>query len=82
MNPTGGVRMGRDIKIMLPRDNHGYCLLVKEPGLLMTGYGLSIFGNRPVRTRMPGGVGGWGRKPPGYPIGKGLRAREATSRSR
>ena len=24
--------------------------------------------NRPVRTRMPGGVGGWGLKPPGYPI--------------
>ena len=74
MNPTGGVRMGRDIKIMLPRDNHGYCLLVKEPWLLMTGYGLSIFGNRPVHAqrkcpwgRPPthaGWCGGWGEKPP------------------
>jgi len=56
--------MGRDIKIMLPSDNHGYCLLIKEPWLLMTGYGLSIFGNRPVRTRMPGGVGAGGENPP------------------
>jgi hypothetical protein len=24
--------------------------------------------NRPVRTRMPGWCGGWGRKTPGYPI--------------
>ncbi len=30
----------------------------------MTGYGPSIFGNRPVRTRMPGGVGAGGEKPP------------------
>ena len=69
MNPTGEVRMGRDIKIMLPRDNHGYCLLIKEPWLLMTGYGLSIFGNRPVRTRMPGGVGAGGEKLPATRLG-------------
>ena len=69
MNPIGGVRMGRDIKIMLPRDNHGYCLLIKEPWLLMTDYGLSIFGKRPVRTRMPGGVGAGGEKPPATRLG-------------
>ena len=61
--------MGRDIKIMLPRDNHGYCLLIKEPWLLMTDYGLSIFGKRPVRTRMPGGVGAGGEKPPATRLG-------------
>lgn len=32
----------------------------------MTGYGPSLFGNRPLWTRMPGGV--WGAKTPGYPI--------------
>jgi len=36
----------------------------------MSGYGPMISANRPVRTRMPGGVGAGGRNPPGYPIGK------------
>ena len=35
---------------------------------ILTDYGPFVFGNRPVRTRMPGGVGAGGGKPPGYPI--------------
>ena len=31
---------------------------------VLTGYGPSVFGNRPVRTRMPGGVGAGGENPP------------------
>lgn len=45
-------------------DNHSYCRLFKELGLEMTGHGPSLFGNRLVRTRMPGGVEGGGEKPP------------------
>jgi hypothetical protein len=30
----------------------------------LTGYGPFVPGNRPVRTRMPGGVGAGGEKPP------------------
>ena len=47
-----------------PQDNHSYCRLFKELGLEMTGYGPSLFGNRLVRTRMPGGVEAGGEKPP------------------
>ena len=47
-----------------PQDNHSYCRLVKELSLSLTGYGSSLFGNRLVRTRMPGGVEGGGEKPP------------------
>jgi hypothetical protein len=38
--------------------------------VVLTGYGPLVFGNRPVRTRMPGGVGavGWGETLLGYPI--------------
>ena len=32
-------------------------------------YGGNGSGNRPVRTRLLGWCGGWGRKTPGYPIG-------------
>ena len=32
--------------------------------ILLPGYGPVIFVNRPVRTRMPGGVGAGGEKPP------------------
>ena len=35
------------------------------------GYGPDGSGNRPVRTRLLGWCGGWGRKTPGYPIGIG-----------
>jgi len=35
---------------------------------LLSGYGPLGSVNRPVRTRMQGGCGGWGRKTPGYPI--------------
>jgi len=37
---------------------------------MLTGYGPSVFGNRPVRTRMPGGVGAGGEKPPATRLGK------------
>ncbi len=56
--------MERVIRNSAPQDNHSYCRLFKELGLEMTGYGPSLFGNRPVRTRMPGGVGAGGEKPP------------------
>jgi hypothetical protein len=47
-----------------PQDNHSYCRLFKELRLLLTGYGPSLFGNRLVRTRMPGGVEAGGENPP------------------
>ena len=39
---------------------------------ILTGYGPSVFGNRPVRTRMPGGVGAGGEKPPATRLASGL----------
>ena len=51
-----------------PQDIRSYCRLIKELRLSLTGYGPSLFGNRLVRTRMPGGVGAGGGEPPGYPI--------------
>ena len=56
--------MERVIRNSAPQDNHSYCRLFKELGLEMTGYGPSLFGNRLVRTRMPGGVEAGGEKPP------------------
>ena len=56
--------MERVIRNSAPQDNHSYCRLFKELGLEMTGYGPSLFGNRLVRTRMLGGVGAGGEKPP------------------
>jgi hypothetical protein len=47
-----------------PQDNHRYCRHFKEPGLSVTGYVPSFFGNPPVPTRMPG----VGRGAPAYPI--------------
>jgi hypothetical protein len=37
---------------------------------VLTGYGPSVFGNRPVRTRMPGGVGAGGENPPATRLGE------------
>ena len=56
--------MERVIRNSAPHDNHSYCRLFKELRLEMTGYGPSLFGNRLVRTRMLGGVGAGGEKPP------------------
>jgi len=56
--------MERVIRNSAPQDNHSYRRLFKELGLEMTGYGPSLFGNRLVRTRMPGGVEAGGEKPP------------------
>ena len=53
----------------MPQDNHSFCRLFKELGLEMTGYGPSLFGNRLVRTRMPGGVEAGGVKPPAIRLG-------------
>jgi len=39
----------------------------------MTGYGPSLFGNRLVRTRMPGGVEAGGEKPPAIRLGAFFR---------
>ena len=64
LNPTGLLLMERVIRNSAPQDNHSYCRLFKELGLEMTGYGPSLFGNRLVRTRMPGGVEAGGEKPP------------------
>src|ERR1039457_5267061 len=64
LNPTGLLTMERVIRNSAPQDNHSYCRLFKELGLEMTGYGPSLFGNRLVRTRMPGGVEAGGEKPP------------------
>ena len=64
LNPTGLLTMERVIRNSAPQDNHSYCRLFKELGLEMTGYGPSLFGNRLVRTRMLGGVGAGGEKPP------------------
>ena len=67
--PTGyvhGARHGNSA----PQDNHSYCRLVKELRLSLTGYGPSLFGNRRVRTRMPGGVEAGGEKPPAIRLGK------------
>jgi hypothetical protein len=50
--------------LILFQDNHSCCCLVKELGLEMTSYGPSLFRNRLVRTRMPGGVEAGGEKPP------------------
>ena len=36
---------------------------------ILTDYGPFVFGNRPVRTRMPGGVGAGGEKPPATRFG-------------
>jgi len=47
-----------------PQDNHSHCRLIKELRLSLTGYGPSLFGNRLVRTRLPGGVEAGGEKPP------------------
>jgi len=64
LNPTGLLPMERVIRNSAPQDNHSYCRLFKELGLEMAGYGPSLFGNRLVRTRMPGGVEAGGEKPP------------------
>ena len=45
-----------------PQDNHSYCRLFKELKLSLTGYGPSLFGNRLVRTHMPGGVEAGGER--------------------
>jgi hypothetical protein len=55
MNPYGGVDMGRVLEPFDPNDP-------------LPGYGSVISVNRPVRTRMPGGVGAGRAHPPGYPI--------------
>ncbi len=68
-NPTGLLPMERVIRNSAPQDNHSYCRLFKELGLEMTGYGPSLFGNRLVRTRMLGGVGAGGEKPPATRLG-------------
>src|SRR4030065_1170221 len=36
---------------------------------ILTDYGPFVFGNRPVRTRTPGGVGAGGEKPPATRLG-------------
>ena len=69
LNPTGLLPMERVIRNSAPQDNHSYCRLFKELGLEMTGYGPSLFGNRLVRTRMLGGVGAGGEKPPATRLG-------------
>src|ERR1039457_6000040 len=69
LNPTGLLTMERVIRNSAPQDNHSYCRLFKELGLEMTGYGPSLFGNRLVRTRMPGGVEAGGEKPPAIRFG-------------
>lgn len=61
--------MGRVMENSAPQDNHSYCRLFKELGFEMTGYGPSLFGNRLVRTRMLGGVGAGGEKPPATRLG-------------
>ncbi len=46
------------------------------------GHGPEGSGNRPVRTRLLGWCGGWGRKTPGYPItGRFRRARKRRKES-
>jgi len=69
LNPTGLLPMERVIRNSAPQDNHSYRRLFKELGLEMTGYGPSLFGNRLVRTRMPGGVEAGGEKPPAIRLG-------------
>ena len=69
LNPTGLLPMERVIRNSAPQDNHSYCRLFKELGLEMAGYGPSLFGNRLVRTRMLGGVGAGGEKPPATRLG-------------
>jgi len=58
-----------------PQDNHSYCRLFKELRLSLTGYGPSLFGNRLVRTRMPGGVEAGGEKTPAIRLGLRLFCR-------
>ena len=43
-------------------------ILENCPSGNLPGYGPALLIKRPVRTRMQGVVGGWGRKTPGYPI--------------
>ena len=54
MNPTGGAKK----KSARRKDK------LSSGSDALTGYGPLVLGNRPVRTRMPGGVGAGGEKPP------------------
>jgi hypothetical protein len=56
-----------DTGLFLSHNGPGDHRAVFRPGALgleMTGYGPSLFGNRLVRTRMLGGEGAGGEKPP------------------
>ena len=47
-------------------------LLSKSCGYTLSGYGPMFYGNRQVRTRLLGGVGAGGEKPPATRLAKSL----------
>ena len=63
MNPTGGARRQTRHKEALSSGVTCRSLL-KAARDTLADYGSLVLGNRPVRTRMPGGVGAGGEIPP------------------
>jgi hypothetical protein len=63
MNPYGGVRTGRVMESFDPNERLLVCqrAVGEHP---LPGYSPVISVNRPMRTRMPGGVGAGGDPPP------------------
>jgi hypothetical protein len=63
MNPTGGARKQArcENKLSSAVTCRGCIYSARE---VSTDYGPLVLGNRPVRTRMPGGVGAGGEIPP------------------
>ncbi len=55
---------GASWRIQLPEIIPVAAVFSKNRSYRLTGYGPSLFGNRLVRTRMPGGVEAGGEKPP------------------
>jgi hypothetical protein len=69
--PPGERNIGRVIRILFPMTTAVTVFFQRTEVAVLTGYGPSAFGNRPVRTRMPGGVGAGGENPPATRLGSG-----------
>ena len=76
MNPNGGANIRARRKVYYPQVSFAWPPSIQRAvSDILADYGPLVFGNRPVRTRTPGGVGAGGEKPPATRFGflKSLR---------
>ena len=76
MNPNGGANIRARCKVGYPQviltGLQWPPFIQRAASNILTDYGPFVFGNRPVRTRTPGGVGAGGENPPATRLGKWL----------